>query len=417
MGAVPTPTDNPDRTTIGREKLLSNVPTSLTSSLHNILVTNLSSVFLDFENITQNILETECGSLPENNGSPDFECWRGLRSITYDVNFVGIDFQAVLFRNPDLAPPANSFISDFSTSVERMKANATQAMQFIDNIPAELKVNLSNCNLSLDQILLPQLIIAPTPGISTDISPSINTDINPSISTDINPSISTDINPSISTDINPSINTDINPNISTDINPSISTDNPSISTDINPSISTDINPSINTDINPNISTDINPSISTDINPSISTDINPSISTDINPSISTDINPSISTDINPSINTDINPSINTDINPSISTDINPSINTDINPSISTDINPSISSDINPSISTDINPSISTDINPSISTDMTPATELIESTVGMMNPTPTSTINGSAKKTGLNTGILLLSIIVLVLIFKE
>ena len=402
MGAVPTPTDNPDRTTIGREKLLSNVPTSLTSSLHNILVTNLSSVFLDFENITQNILETECGSLPENNGSPDFECWRGLRSITYDVNFVGIDFQAVLFRNPDLAPPANSFISDFSTSVERMKANATQAMQFIDNIPAELKVNLSNCNLSLDQILLPQLIIAPTPGISTDISPSINTDINPSISTDINPSISTDINPSISTDINPSINTDINPNISTDINPSISTD---------------INPSISTDINPSISTDINPSISTDINPSIITDINPSINTDINPSISTDINPSISTDINPSISTDINPSISTDINPSIITDINPSINTDINPSISTDINPSISTDINPSISTDINPSISSDINPSISTDMTPATELIESTVGMMNPTPTSTINGSAKKTGLNTGILLLSIIVLVLIFKE
>ena len=176
MAAVPTPTDNHNRTTVGRAELLSNVPTSLTSSLHNILVANLSSVFSDFENITQNILNKECGSFPEDNDSPDFECWRGLESSVTDVDFLGIDFQAVLFRNQDLSPPGASFVSEFNTSVERMKANATQAVQFIENIPAELKVNLDHCNLSLSH---PRPTIVPTPSNSTDMIPSNNSDTTP----------------------------------------------------------------------------------------------------------------------------------------------------------------------------------------------------------------------------------------------
>ena len=167
MAAIPTPTDNPDRTTVGRVELLSNVSTSLTSSLHSILVTNLSSIFLDFENITQNILESECGSLPEDNGSSDFECWHRQSSSTTDVNFLGINFQAVLFQNQDLLPPSASFISDFNTSVDHMRSNATQAMEFIDNIPTELRVNVDNCNLPLSQILLPVSTVEPTTSVTT----------------------------------------------------------------------------------------------------------------------------------------------------------------------------------------------------------------------------------------------------------
>ena len=187
MAAVPTPTDNPNRTAVGRAELLSNVPTSLTRSLHNILVANLSSIFLDFENITQNILNNECGSFPEDNDSTDFECWRRLSTSVTDVDFLGIDFQAVLFRNQDLSPPGASFVSMFNTSVERMKANATQAMQFINNIPAELKVNLDHCNLSLSQILLPRPTIVPTPSNSTDMTPSHNADRTPSNNADMIP--------------------------------------------------------------------------------------------------------------------------------------------------------------------------------------------------------------------------------------
>ena len=187
MAAVSTPTDNPNRTTAERVELLSNVPTSLTRALHNILVANLSSVFSDFENITQNILNNKCGSFPEDNDSPDFECWRGLESIVTDVDFLGIDFQAVLFRNQDLSPPGGSFVSVFNTSVGHMKANATQAMQFIDNIPAELKVNLDHCNLSLSQILLPRPTIVPTPSNSTDITTSNNADITTSNNADMTP--------------------------------------------------------------------------------------------------------------------------------------------------------------------------------------------------------------------------------------
>ena len=189
MAAVPTPTDYPNRTTIGREELLLNVSTSLTGSLFNILVANLSSVLLDFENISQNILDSECGSFPEDDDSTDFECWRGLRSTVNDVNFLGIDFQAVLFQNQNLSPPANSFISNFNTSVESMKANTTQAMQFIDNIPAELKVNLDHCNLSLDQVLLSRPIIAPTPSNRTDMTPVTESTVNPTPTSTARPEV------------------------------------------------------------------------------------------------------------------------------------------------------------------------------------------------------------------------------------
>ena len=169
MAVTPTPTDYPNITTVGRVELLSNISTSLTSSLHNTLVTNLSSLFLDFENITQNILESECGIFPEENGSSDFECWRRQKSSTTDVNFLGIDFRAVLFQNPDLPPPSASFISEFNTSIDHMKANATQAMEYIDNIPVELIVNTDHCNLPLSQILLPLSTVEPTTSVLTTV--------------------------------------------------------------------------------------------------------------------------------------------------------------------------------------------------------------------------------------------------------
>ena len=112
-------------------------------------------------------MESECGSLPEDNGSSDFECWRRQSSSTTDVNFLGINFQAVLFQNQDLSPPSASFISDFNTSVDHMRSNASQSMEFIDNIPTELRVNVDNCNLHLSQILLPVSTVEPTTSVTT----------------------------------------------------------------------------------------------------------------------------------------------------------------------------------------------------------------------------------------------------------
>ena len=48
-----------------------------------------------------------------------------------------------------------------------MRSNATQAMEFIDNIPTELRVNVDNCNLPLSQILLPVSTVEPTTSVTT----------------------------------------------------------------------------------------------------------------------------------------------------------------------------------------------------------------------------------------------------------
>ena len=172
MASDPTPTNNPDRTTAGRRELLSQVPTSLTQSLHYTLITNLSSMFLGFENITRNALESECGSLPESDGSLDFECWHRTMGSTTDVEYLGIDFEAVLFNNQDLGAPDATFVDKFNASIDYMKANATQAMRFIENtIPVELRVNMDRCNVSLGGLLLAPptepAIVPPTDG-STD---------------------------------------------------------------------------------------------------------------------------------------------------------------------------------------------------------------------------------------------------------
>ena len=91
-------------------------------------------MFLGFENITHNILESECGSLPESDRSSDFECWHRRSSSVIDVDYLGIDFQAVLFNNLDLQPPnATNFVNNFNTSIDYLKGNATQAMSFIEN--------------------------------------------------------------------------------------------------------------------------------------------------------------------------------------------------------------------------------------------------------------------------------------------
>ena len=155
MASSPTPSNNPDRTTAGRFEFLSQVPTSLTQSLHYTLITNLSSVFLGFENITHNILESECGSFPESDGSSEFECWHRTSSSVTDVDYLGIDFQELLFNNQDLQQPDETFVNNFNASIDYLKGSATQAMSFIENtILADLRVNMDHCNMSLGELLL-----------------------------------------------------------------------------------------------------------------------------------------------------------------------------------------------------------------------------------------------------------------------
>ena len=112
-------------------------------------------MFLDFENITENILESECGNLPESEGSSDLECWHRSTGSTTDVEYLGIDFQAVLFNNRDLMPPTSTFVNAFNASIDYMKANATQAMRFAETIPANMRINTDHCNLSLGELFLP----------------------------------------------------------------------------------------------------------------------------------------------------------------------------------------------------------------------------------------------------------------------
>ena len=169
MASSPIPTDNPDRTTAGRDDFLSQVPTSLTQSLHDTLITNLSSIFLDFENITKNILESECGNLPESDGSPDFECWHRMTGSTTDVEYLGIDFQAVLFNNQDLGRPDQTFVNAFNASIDYMKDNATRAMRFVETIPASMRINMDHCDLPLAELLLPSPNVLPT---TTSIAPA-----------------------------------------------------------------------------------------------------------------------------------------------------------------------------------------------------------------------------------------------------
>ena len=128
-------------------------------------------MFLGFENITHNILESECGSLPESDGSSDFECWHRRSATVTDVDYLGIDFQAVLFNNQDLQPPDTTFVNNFNASIDYLKGNTTQAMSFIENtIPVDLRVNIDHCNMSLGELLLAlptEPTIAPT-GESTN---------------------------------------------------------------------------------------------------------------------------------------------------------------------------------------------------------------------------------------------------------
>ena len=117
------------------------------------------------------MLESECGSLPESDGSSDFECWHRLTGSTTDVEYLGIDFQAVLFNNQDLVPPDQTFVSNFNASIDYMKANATQAMRFVETIPADMRINTDHCNLSLGELLLPPTTVLPM-ATTTIIAPA-----------------------------------------------------------------------------------------------------------------------------------------------------------------------------------------------------------------------------------------------------
>ena len=136
-------------------------------------------MFLGFENITENILESECGNFSESDGSPDFECWHRTSTSTTDVDFLGIDFQAVLFGNQDLQSPDPTFVNNFNTSLDYMKANATQAMRFIRNaISAYMQINVDHCNLPLEQLLLPPPVVPTTAITNTNtiaVLPSTST--------------------------------------------------------------------------------------------------------------------------------------------------------------------------------------------------------------------------------------------------
>ena len=120
-------------------------------------------MFLGFENITENILESECGNFSEDDGSPNFECWHRMSTSTTDVNFLGIDFQAVLYDNQDLEEPDATFVNNFNASIDYMKANVTQAMRFIRNaISANMQINVDHCNLPLEQLVLPPPVVPTT---------------------------------------------------------------------------------------------------------------------------------------------------------------------------------------------------------------------------------------------------------------
>ena len=138
-------------------------------------------MFLSFENITQNVLEAECGAFPESSESPDFECWRRMSSSTTDVDYLGINFDAVLFNNDDLAPPSASFISDFNSSLEQMRSNTTRAIEFINTIPDNMRINVDNCSLSLDQLLLPPNFPTTTTIITTTTATTITTTLSPTV--------------------------------------------------------------------------------------------------------------------------------------------------------------------------------------------------------------------------------------------
>ena len=124
-------------------------------------------MFLSFQNVTQNVLEAECGAFPESSESPDFECWRRMSSSTTDVDYLGINFDAVLYDNQDLSPPSTSFVRVFNSSVEYMRSNATEAIEFINTIPENLRIDVDNCNSSFDQLFIPPPTFPPTTTTAT----------------------------------------------------------------------------------------------------------------------------------------------------------------------------------------------------------------------------------------------------------
>ena len=139
----PSSTDYPDRTTHGREQLLSSVPTSLTDFLYQTFITNFTSMYVRFENVTERVLESQCGDYPEDDDSANFECWRGDRSVVNDVDFLGTNLSTVLLDNPylQLLQSEESSINKFVLSASWVSGNATMAQDFIDNIPLDLRQN------------------------------------------------------------------------------------------------------------------------------------------------------------------------------------------------------------------------------------------------------------------------------------
>ena len=150
ISANATPTDNPDRMIHGREHFLSYVPTSLTDYLYQTFVTNFTSMYVRFENVTERALESECGDFPADDGSQNFECWRREGSTSNDVDFLGIDFDAVLYSNPDLQAPSQSFAS-FLSAVAGVNSNVSTARDFVNDIPADMRVDMQHCTVLLSQ--------------------------------------------------------------------------------------------------------------------------------------------------------------------------------------------------------------------------------------------------------------------------
>jgi len=150
----PSPTDYPDRTTHGREHLLSYVPTSLTDFLYQTFITNFTSMYVRFENVTERVLESQCGDYPEDDDSASFECWQGDRSAIDDVDFLGTDLNTVLLDNPylQLSPREESFINTFVLSVGWVSSNASTARNFVNSISSNLRMDMQSCAAPVSQM-------------------------------------------------------------------------------------------------------------------------------------------------------------------------------------------------------------------------------------------------------------------------
>jgi len=134
-------------------------------------------MYIKFENVTERALESQCGDFPEENDSLEFECWRRDMSTTNDEDFLGVDFNAVLYSNPDLEAPSQTLFEPFVSSVAGVNSNVSTTRDFVNRIPAEMRVNMQRCSLPLSQEPPTFPPVIPTTRSMIDAVPPPATDI------------------------------------------------------------------------------------------------------------------------------------------------------------------------------------------------------------------------------------------------